>query len=68
MKKKYFRNLILFILIILLTFYIILKDQSISKIIDVLSSIDLKYILIAIICMCVYLICEAINIGRTIKA
>ncbi|MCI8961317.1 MAG: flippase-like domain-containing protein [Clostridia bacterium] len=68
MKKKYFRNLILFILIILLTFYIILKDQSISKIIDVLSSIDLKYILIAIICMCVYLICEAINIGRTLKA
>lgn len=67
MKKKYFRNLILFILIILLTFYIILKDQSISKIIDVLSSIDLKYILIAIICMCVYLICEAINIGRTLK-
>ena len=68
MKKKYFRNLILFILIILLTFYIILKDQSISKIIDVLSSIDLKYILIAIICMCIYLICEAINIGRTLKA
>lgn len=68
MKKKYLRNLILFILIILLTFYIILKDQSISKIIDVLSSIDLKYILIAIICMCIYLICEAINIGRTLKA
>lgn len=68
MKKKYLRNLILFILIILLTFYIILKDQSMSKIIDVLSSIDLKYILIAIICMCIYLICEAINIGRTLKA
>lgn len=67
MKKKYLRNLILFILIILLTFYIILKDQSISKIIEVLSSIDLKYILIAIICMLIYLICEAINIGRTLK-
>ncbi len=67
MKKKYLRNLILFMLIILLTFYIILKDQSISKIIEVLSSIDLKYILIAIICMLIYLICEAINIGRTLK-
>ena len=54
-------------LIILLTFYIILKDQSITKIIEVLSSIDLKYILIAIICMLIYLICEAINIGRTLK-
>ncbi len=67
MKKKYLRNLILFMLIILLTFYIILKDQSISKIIEVLSSIDLKYILIEIICMLIYLICEAINIGRTLK-
>ena len=67
MKKKYLRNLILFMLIILLTFYIILKDQSITKIIEVLSSIDLKYILIAIICMLIYLICEAINIGRTLK-
>ena len=68
MKKKYLRNLILFILIILLTFYIILKDQDINDIINVLSGIDLKYILIAIICMCVYLTCEAINIGRTLKA
>ncbi len=68
MKNKYVRNLLLFILIIVLTFYIILKDQSITKIIEVLSSIDLKYILIAIICMCIYLICEAINIGRTLKA
>lgn len=68
MKNKYIRNLLLFILIIVLTFYIILKDQSITKIVDVISSIDLKYILIAIICMCIYLICEAINIGRTLKA
>lgn len=68
MKKKYLRNLILFILIILLTFYIILKDQDISEIIHALSKIDLKYILIAIICMFIYFICEAINIGRTLNA
>lgn len=68
MKKKYLRNLVLFLLIILLTFYIIFKDQDINQIMSALSSIDLKYILIAIICMCIYLICEAINIGRTLKA
>lgn len=67
MKKKYLRNLILFILIILLTFYIILKDQDINETVNVLSSIDLKYILIAILCMCLYIVCEAINIGRTLK-
>lgn len=68
MKKKYLRNLILFILIILLTFYIILKDQNIDEILSALSRIDLKYILIAVICMCIYLTCEGINIGRTLKA
>lgn len=67
MKKKIFRNLILFILIFILTFYIILKDQSISKILEVLSGIDLKYILIAVIAMLIYFVCEAINIGRTLK-
>ncbi len=68
MKKKYLRNLILFVLIILLTFYIIFKGKDINNIMNVLSGIDLKYILIAIACMCVYLVCEAINIGRTLKA
>lgn len=67
MKKRMWRNLILFILIFILTFYIILKDQSITKILEVLSGIDLRYILIAIICMFIYLTCESINIGRILK-
>ena len=66
--KKMIRNLILFILLIILTFYIILKDQDITEIFNILGNVKKQYILIAAICMCIYVICEAINIGRTLKA
>ncbi len=66
--KRMIRNLIIFILLIILTFYIILKDQDITQIFNVLRDVKKQYILIAMICMCIYIICEAINIGRTLKA
>lgn len=66
--KKYFMNLILFIVLIVLTFSIIFKDQDISQILKIVRSVKLEFILIGIICMSLYIICEAINIGRTLKA
>lgn len=66
--KKMLRNLIIFILLIILTFYIILKDQDISGIFNILASVKKEFIIIGISCMCFYIICEAINIGRTLKA
>lgn len=70
MKKKsnVFRNLIFFILLIVLTFYILLKDQDLLAIIKIISKAKLQYVLIGILCMLIYLICEAINMGRTLKA
>lgn len=67
-SKKMIRNLILFLLLIFLTFYIFFKDQSVSEILKIVFEVDKKFILIAIGCMCLYLIGEAINIGRTLKA
>ena len=64
---KYVRNFILFIVVILLTFYIVLKDQSITDILDVFTNIDHKYILVAILSMVLYFICESTNIGRILK-
>ena len=64
---KYIRNFILFILVIILTFYIVLKDQSITDILNVFVNIDHKYIIIAIASMCLYFLCESINIGRILK-
>lgn len=65
--KKIFKNLILFILLIGLTFYIVLKDQNMSEMYEVLLTVKFRYVLIAIICMCLYFILEALNMGRTLK-
>lgn len=65
---KLIRNLMLFIALIILTFSIILKDQDIPKIFNIVRSVKLEYVLIGIICMSLYMICEAVNIGRTLKA
>lgn len=66
-RAKFVRNFIFFILLILITFYILFKDESISMIFEILKSIQLKYVLIGIGCMILYLVCEAANIGRTLK-
>lgn len=65
--KRMIRNFILFIALIILTFYIILKDQDITEIFSIAQNVKINYILIAMGCMCIYVICEAINIGRTLK-
>lgn len=65
--KKMIRNFILFIILIILTFYIILKDQDVTQIFSLVKNAKYQYIVIAVICMCIYVIGEAINIGRTLK-
>lgn len=66
--KKLLRNLILFIVLIVLTFYVILKDQDILGIMKIIVDAKKEFILIGILAMCIYVICEAVNIGRTLKA
>jgi len=65
--KKQSRNFIIFIVLIILTFYIILKDQDTSQIIKIIIDSKKEFILIGILAMCIYVICEAINIGRILK-
>ena len=65
--KKMLKNLIFFLLLIILTFYIILKDQDIDDILSILKNVKKEFIIIAIACMCFYIVCESINIGRTLK-
>ena len=67
-KSKIIKNAIIFILLIILTFYIILKDQNIGEMFQILGTVKLQYILIAVLCMCIYVLGESINIGRTLKA
>ena len=66
-KKKYFSSTIIFIILIILTFKLVFKDQSISEILQILKNVNKKFILIAVLSMCIYVICEALNISRTLK-
>ncbi len=66
--KKYLKNVILFFIIIIFTFYVIFKDQDITGIFGILGNVNKRFVLLAILCMCFYITCEAINIGRTLKA
>lgn len=66
--KKYLRNVIIFLSILILTYYIVFKDQDGTEIFGLLKTVDIKYVMIAILCMFVYEVCEAINLGRGLKA
>ena len=66
--KKLIRNFIVFVGLIFLTLWVILKDQSITEILDVLDNVKIQFVIIGIICMAVYLILEGVNMRRTLKA
>lgn len=66
-KSKLIRNFLFFILLIGITLYILLKDQNITVIFQIIRSAKVEYLLIGIVCMILYLACEAIDIGRTLK-
>lgn len=66
-KGKLFRNFILFILLIIVTFSVLLNGEDITQILNILGSVKLQYVLIGILCMAIYISFEAINIGRTLK-
>ena len=72
MKKKVSPKIILkngglFMGLIILTLYIILKNNNMEDIIKSISSVDINYIIIAIVCSFMFVICEGINIGRNLK-
>ena len=66
-KTKLLFNIIFFISLVLLTGYIVLKDQNIFEIFGIISSAKVEFLLIGVLCMLLYMFCEAINIGRTLK-
>lgn len=65
--KKIILNLILFVVLFAITFYVIFKGQDVSEIINLLRQAKVQYVLIAVVCMMIYVLCEAINIRRTLK-
>ena len=65
--KKLIRNLLVFVVLIAITLWVILKDQSIEEVVEVFSHVKMQYVYIGITCMTVYLLLEGINMRRTLK-
>lgn len=65
--KKGMINAIIFLFFVSLTFYIIFKDNSIPEIFEIIKTVDKKFIVIAFLCMCSFVLSEGINIMRTLK-
>lgn len=65
-NKKIIFNLIFFLALIVLTFYILLKDQNLLEIFDLVLASKKTYILIAVFCMFIYLLLEGANMKRTL--
>lgn len=66
--KKIICNLIIFILLIGLTFFLVFKDQDVSQIFNIAMSVKKQYLLLGIATMGIYISCEAINVKRTLNA
>lgn len=71
MKKnnhaKMIRNFIFFILLIVLTFWVLLKDQDTHEIFRIILDSKWLFIAIGVLAMVIYVILEAVNIRRTLK-
>lgn len=57
-------NLIAFLGLIALTFYILLRGQDLPQLAAVLLTVKIRYLLLAAGCMCIFLLCEAVNIRK----
>lgn len=65
--KKVIINTSIFIFFVTVTFYIIFKDNDIGEILQIIKNIDIKFIILAILCMTIFILSEGINIIRTLK-
>ena len=54
-SKSIFKNSILFIALIAITFFILFKDNSISNILESLRSVNIIYVFLGILCMFLFI-------------
>lgn len=57
----------LFLILLLLTFYSIFRETQPSQILSAVSGADIKYLLLAICAMGIFLLGEGLNIGRCLQ-
>ena len=65
--KKTLLNIALFLLLIILTFWLILKNQNTEEIMLAVDKAKKQYLLIGMVAMTIFISCEAINVRRILK-
>jgi len=65
--KKGIINGILFAFFVVLTFYVIFKNNDMLEIMDIVKNVDIKFIILAILSMCCFVFAEGINIARVLQ-
>jgi uncharacterized protein (TIRG00374 family) len=70
MKKigKLIKNGGLFIILIVITFYFVFRNIELKESIDTIRKINVKYLLLAIFSMFLFILCESLNTKRNILA
>lgn len=61
MFKRFIGNIIFFVVLFALTFFFLIRGENFNNIGNVLSSVDIKYIILGIIVMSFYMLGDAIN-------
>ena len=67
LNKKMLRNIILFIALIVFTYWMIFRKQDMNKLYALFKNSDKKYIIIGLITMFFYFVMEAYNIKSILK-
>lgn len=67
-KKKYLFSVVFFVILLVLTFYLLFKNNDISDVISTLKSISFKYIILGGILILIYLFTESIYIKLILKS
>lgn len=65
--RKGIINIIIFAFFVVITFFVVLKDNNISEILEIVRNVDIKFIFLAILSMLCFVLSEGINIARTLK-
>ncbi len=59
--KSIFKNILIFIILIALTFYFVFRNYNIKQTFDMILNANIVYIILAVLCMVFYFIAEAVN-------
>lgn len=66
--KQSFISSIIFIVLVIVVFYFIFKDNNYREVQQILLRADRRYLLLAVICMSFFSICEALNLKTALAA